>query len=284
MRAGRIARSLSILLTMVFAGSAYGQQNDLVEDPTFLSGVTTEGNRGTLEGVVIKRADATGRLPIALVTLGTSSAGERAAEASNDLLARQARDMARRGWLGVVVKRRNLGASDDPLPSPSACTSASFHDLISADAADLDAAVYLLGQRPDADGSRIIAIGVSAGGAAVTAWSARHPEGLVGFINVAGGAATDCNTGDILISVFKGYGVTSRAPSLWVYPNNGRYLTPALVEKIHTAFRGGGGMAKLAMVGPLPFGVDIFAPVGRNMWVNELDGFLRQNDFPTWRQ
>jgi dienelactone hydrolase len=266
---------------MIFAGPVYGQQNDLVEDSTFLS-VTTNGKPGTLEGVVIKRAGAEGRLPIALITFGIPGVEQRIKEAANDLLAGHARDMARRGWLGVVVRRRNLGASDNLSRSPSSCTSASVHDRISVDADDLNDAMYLIGQHPNADGSRILAIGASAGGAAVTAWSARNPEGLVGFINVAGGYGINC-TGDVLVSVFKDYGVKSRAPSLWVYSKPlSSEIKNLTVEKMHTAFRSGGGMANLTQVGPIPQGAGIFTSVGRNMWVGELDGFLRQNNLPTW--
>jgi dienelactone hydrolase len=55
------------------------------------------------------------------------------------------------------------------MPAPVTCKSTSFVERFSADADDLQATLDFIAQRPDADPTRMIAIGVSAGGAAVMA-------------------------------------------------------------------------------------------------------------------
>jgi hypothetical protein len=53
----------------------------------------------------------------------------------------QARDLARRGWLAVVVMRRGFGNSDGPQPVPVSCASESLGERFGADADDMQAAL-----------------------------------------------------------------------------------------------------------------------------------------------
>src|SRR5207237_8790586 len=102
-------------------------------------------------------------------------------------------DLAMRGWLAVVVMRRGFGGSDG-LPGVSrggaymSCENGDLARGFDAEADDLDAALKTIAERPDADGSRAIAIGQSLGGGAVLALAARQPAGLLGAVNVSGGA------------------------------------------------------------------------------------------------
>src|SRR4051794_2917072 len=117
--------------------------------------------------------------------------------------------------------RRGFGASDGPMPVQVSCASTSFIDRFAADADDLEATLKLVSQRPDADPARMLAIGVSAGGAAITALSARNPKGLAAAVNVSGGVRFQaCPKEDMLVEAFKTYGATSRVPTLWVYAQN----------------------------------------------------------------
>jgi dienelactone hydrolase len=278
---------LLILLSLVFADWAYGQESDLTEDTSFLR-VTIDGKTVRLEGLVVKRTDATGRLPIALIAHGKSSTQGRMLDTRASFYLRQARDLARRGWLAVVVIRRGFGGSDGPSPVPLSCASKSLIERFSADADDLEATINLIAQRPDADASRVIAIGVSAGGAAVTAWSARNPEGLVGVVNVSGGLRFPdrCPKENELVSAFKAFGAKTRVPSLWVYAKNDSLFHPDLVRRMHAAFLQGGGDVKLVMLEPdRGDGHFIFSRAsGRLKWLHQMDAFLRYHKLPTWSQ
>jgi dienelactone hydrolase len=170
---------------------------------------------------------------------------------------------------------------------PLSCASKSLTERFDADADDIQAALATIAQRADADPARAIAIGVSAGGAAVTALSARNPAGLLGTVNVSGGLKFEaCPKEDLLLAAFRGYGARSRVPSLWLYAQNDSFFGPELVDRMRAAFLAGGGDSKLVMFEPEgQDGHGIFSTTrGRLKWLPELDGFLRYLKLPTWTQ
>jgi dienelactone hydrolase len=280
----RTSRCILVFALLLHAGAARAQ-SDLVEDSSFLR-VTIGGRVVRLEALTIKRADATGKLPVALIAHGKpTTQGSMLDQHATDY-ARQARDLVRRGWLAVAVMRRGFGASDGPAPVPLSCGSPSLTDRFAAEADDLEAALDAIGKRPDADAARMIAIGVSAGGAAVTALSARNPKGLLGVVNISGGLRfPSCPKEDALVAAFKGYGAKSRVPSLWIYAKNDSFFPPALVDRMQAAFLDGGGDMKLVMLeaderadGHFIFGLT----AGRFKWLPQMDAFLRFHKLPTW--
>jgi dienelactone hydrolase len=278
-------RTILLAAALLCAGSALAQETDLVEDTSFLR-VTIGQRTVRVESLVVKRRDATGKLPIALIAHGKpSSEGRMLDERSGDY-ARQARDLARRGWLAVVTMRRGYGASDGPAAVPLTCASATLGERFAADADDLQAVLAAIAKRPDADPSRMIAIGVSAGGAAVAALSARNPPGLMAVINVSGGLRfPTCPKEDALVAAFKDYGAKSRVPQLWIYAKNDSFFPSELVTRMQNAFLDGGGDVKLVV-----FDADerydghvLFRhPSGRGKWLPQMDAFLRFNKLPTW--
>ncbi len=272
------------LLAVAAAGPATAQSasDEFVSEKTFFR-ATINGKAVRLEGFVVKRADLTGRLPIALITHGKSAnlADMLALRASD--YGPYARDLARRGYLSVVVMRRGFGQSDGPMPVTMTCDTKTFSDFFNADADDLNGALEIAAKRPDADPERAIAIGVSAGGAAVMALAARNPKNLRGVINVSGGLQTpDCPKEDVLVNAFKDYGASSRVPSIWVYAKNDSLFGPALVERMQSAYLDGGGDVKLVMFDKYgDDGHQIFAEAGgRSKWLMEMDAFLSFHDLP----
>jgi dienelactone hydrolase len=274
-----------LVCALLCVGPASAQESDLVEDTSFLR--VTIGNRTVrLEALVVKRRDATGKLPIALLAHGKpGSEGRMLDERTGDYV-RPARDLARRGWLAVVTMRRGYGGSDGPASVPLTCASTSLVERFAADADDLAATLAAVARRPDADGARMIVIGVSAGGAAAAALSARNPTGLVGVINVSGGLRfPTCPKEDALVAAFKDYGGKSRVPQLWIYAKNDSYFPSELVARMQNAFLDGGGDVKLVM-----FDADerydghaLFRhPNGRGKWLPQMDAFLRFHKLPTW--
>src|ERR1043166_8258925 len=156
-------------------------------------------------------ASATGRLPVALITHGKPATTGRVLDVHATSLTGQARDLARRGWLAAVVVRRGYGQSDGPLRVAVSCRSPSFADRFAAEAEDLQGALEFIARRADADATRVIAIGASAGGAAVTALSALNPPNLLGVVNVSGGLRMEaCPADDALVAAFKQLGRKSR--------------------------------------------------------------------------
>jgi dienelactone hydrolase len=287
MRSGRHFFALVpwlLLAAIAVASPARAATDNLVEKRQYFT--VTIGDRVVrLEGLTVKRADAPGRLPVALLTHGKLPTASRMLEQHATNLRAQARDLAERGWLAVVVMRRGFGASDGPMAAPITCRSPSMMDFFQADADDLEATLKVVAKRPDADPNRIIAIGASAGGAAVTALAARNPKGLAAVISISGGLRFDtCNRDNLLVAAMSAFGKTSRVPNLWVYAKNDKLFDPALVYRMHAAFLAGGADVKLVMLNPLGRnGHAIFdTPVGRDHWLPEMDAFLRYEHLPTY--
>jgi dienelactone hydrolase len=268
---------------LLFGCPALAWSAELVEETGYFR-VTIEGRTVRLQGMTVKRPDATDKLPIALITHGKPPNQASMLDLRPEHLVGPARDLARRGWLAVVVLRRGFGQSDGPMPRPATCASTSFNERFSADADDLQATLELIAQRPDADATRAIAIGVSAGGAAVSALAARNPKNLMGVINVSGGVRFEsCPKDDALVAAFREFGAQSRVPGLWLYAKNDTLFGPALVDRMHHAFLDGGGDVKLVMYDA--FGTEghwLFGN-GRHQWLMEMDSFLRFHRLPTWQ-
>jgi dienelactone hydrolase len=104
-------------------------------------------------------------------------------------------DMARRGWLVVAMHRRGYGLSDGPWQSDDVtCALGTAMAWMNADADDVQAAMEVIAQRPDADPTRLISMGISAGGGTSVALAARNIRGLVAAIDIAGGEhLSGCN-------------------------------------------------------------------------------------------
>jgi dienelactone hydrolase len=272
-------------LAAALAASSPALSDDFKEDSSFFR-VNIAEQDIRLEGLIVKRADSTDRLPIALITHGKPT-DLSTLDIHVEYLKSQAKDLASRGWLAVAVIRRGFGQSDGPMPTPASCESASLVEHFSADADDLEATLNLVAQRPDADPTRMIAIGESAGGAAVLALSARNPKNLLGVINVSGGLRlTDCPKEDLLVDSMKAFGSTSRVSSLWLYAKNDSFFGPDLVKRMRSAFLDGGGDARLVMFDSIgQDGHTLFSSgSGRYKWLPEMDAFLRFRGLPTWRR
>jgi dienelactone hydrolase len=273
------------LITVLMSASP-ARSDDFKEASTFFR-IDVGGHVFRLEGLTVKRADAADRLPIALMTHGKPTGLQGMLDTRVEDLKSQARDLASRGWLAVIVIRRGFGQSDGPMPAPVSCRSTSLIQRFSADADDLAATMNVVTQRPDADPARMIAIGVSAGGPAVIALSARNPENLLGVINISGGLRfADCPKENVLVDAMKEFGSKSRVPNLWLYAKNDGHFGTDLVERMRSAFLDGGGDAKLVMFDPVgQDGHSLFsASAGRFKWLPEMDGFLRFHGLPTWRR
>lgn len=276
---------LPLALIVLLADQMRVRADDLIEDHGFLR-VTINGRPARLESLTVKRANVSERLPIALITHGKSANPGKMLDDHATDYAGPARDLARRGWLAVVVMRRGFGQSDGPISTPVSCQTTSLVERFTADADDLQAALETIARRPDADPGRMVAIGVSAGGAAVVALSARNPANLAGVINVSGGLRMkQCPEGNELVAAMRHFGTTSRVPNLWLYAKNDSFFPPELVERMDSAFLDGGANVKFVMFEPIgEDGHSMFrAWRGRIKWLFEMDGFLRFHKLPTWQ-
>ena len=273
------------------ASATAGLDNELLEERTFLT-VQNDKGRFRLEALVVKPAKADGRLPIALITHGKNAKAEENQALRADMMLPQARDFAARGWLAVVVLRRGYGQSDG-LPGVSrgaaymACENADLARGFEVEADDLDGALKVVAARRDADGSRAIAIGQSLGGGVVLAFAARRPAGLLGVVNVSGGAWRTNGEGNVcqhadLVAAMATLGARTRIPTLWLYAENDSLFPPELVTRMRDAYAASGGRAELRMFPPVVHdGHRLFADFGgRVKWLRAVDGFLQTHGMP----
>lgn len=285
-RFGMTAIASVLVLSLTLATSA--KAGDLVQERQYLR-VKIGGKDVRLEALFVKRADAKGRLPIAFFNHGRPAFSEMSLDQSliaDDPGINLMADIARRGWLVVAVHRRGFGLSDGPVQADSPCTVDAYMSWMNADADDIEASIAVVAKRADADPSKMIALGGSAGGAASLALAARNPPGLAAAINLAGGEHwSGCAALHDSIPIdFKNLGARSRIPNLWIFAKNDLNHPLDQIEVMRSAFAGAGADLKLVLLEPI--GEDghtgLYSIAGRTQWLVELDGFLRAHNLPTW--
>lgn len=280
-----VARLAGICLVALGAGVASAQE-PLRQEEVFLR-IRLNQRDVRLEALVVRPELAQGPLPLALITHGKSSSSISMGDLRASSYATVARDLARRGWLAAVVMRRGFGQSDGPYPSSTSCADLNLAPAFDSDADELEAALQVLQKRDDVDPSRAIAIGESAGGAAVLALGRKKPAGLRGIVNVAGGL----NIGncvdkgrDALVEAVKGFQQPGAAPQLWIYAKNDELFPPGLVDRMRSAALDAGGNVRFVELPEIkPNGHLIFRHSQARMnWLREMDASLRAWQLPTW--
>ena len=277
-----IARCLSICLALLLFAAGCGRAQGLVESG-FRIPMKDAGVLG-LEAVMV-RPDEPGPHPLALLTHGTPrEASERPGMSPWQLLP-QAREFARRGWTAVIVLRRGYGESGgDFVEDARACSNhPDYHHSGKESAKDLRESIAYLSKLPEVDPSRIISVGISAGGFATVALTADPPPGLVAAISFAGGRGSRkpdevCNP-DELIRAFRSFGEKSHTPMLWVYAANDHFFGPQIAESFYEAFTGAGG--KVTFIHAAPFrgdGHGLFSLGGIPIWTAMVDDFLKSQN------
>ena len=150
-------------------------------------------------------------------------------------------------------------------------------------AAATQAAVTWAREQPWAVRSKIVLAGNSVGGLATAALAATDPEGVVAYINFAGGVAgnPDQSPGkscapELVRDAFSRYGKTTRVPGLWLYAENDRFWGADVPKQWHAAFAEGSPGAVFVATPPVPNadGHELIF-VGRDLWSAAVDRFLK---------
>jgi dienelactone hydrolase len=233
---------------------------------------------------LLVRPDEPGRYPLALLSHGSPRARADFADMTPLGLLPEAIEFARRGFAAVVVMRRGYGDSGGGWGEDAGgCTDPDYLAAERSAVVDLKATIDYLAKRPDVDGARMIAVGVSAGGLATVALTSSPPPGLVAAISFAGGRGSLADDqvcrADRLIEAYRVLGKTSRVPMLWVYAANDHFFGPDLAVKLKDAFTSGGG--QVDFVAAPAFGKDghaLFSAAGIPIWTVYVDAFLKQQN------
>lgn len=264
-----ILRLLTVFALLLCMG-APARADGLVQTELRIPATFEDRTARTLEALLIRPAGP-GPFPIAVMTHGSPRDPADRPGMSPARLLPQAREFARRGWATLVVMRRGYGQSDGPfVESSGPCNNPDYVQSGERSADDIRQAVRFMAHQPFADPSRVLSVGVSAGGLASVALAANPPPGLVAVISFAGGRGSrgdnDVCTADRLVAAFGGFGRTARVPNLWIYAENDLFFGPQLARQFHEAFTRAGGRAQFVKAPP-----------------NGKDGhFLFSADIPLW--
>jgi dienelactone hydrolase len=238
-----------------------------------------------LDGLLVY-ADLPGKHPLVVITHGSSRDKEQHAEVTVWQQLPQALWFARRGWVALVVVRRGYGRSGGEQDGRRAgrCPQTDYQGGGEYSAEDLRTAIEYGRGLPQVDGTHVIAMGVSTGGFATVALTAKAPQGLVAAINFAGGRGSKadhdvCNPGD-LVHAYHDFGKHSRTPMLWIYAQNDKFFWPELAQKFDAAFRSQGGQDQFVLAPAIgEDGHTLFRHV--EAWSSIVDDFLKAQNLVT---
>jgi len=152
----------------------------------------------------------------------------------------------------------------------------------------VDATLAWLRAQPWADAHHVLLVGQSMGGLATVAAASRPLDGVVGYVNFAGGGGGSptlspghsCDPGQ-LTDLYGDYGRTTTIPSLWVYTMNDQYFGPDAPVAWHASFARGGSRTTFvhapAMADGDGHGLSRHA---QRYWATDVVSFLATIDFP----
>jgi dienelactone hydrolase len=268
-------RAAAVLAVLFFVSAAHAETYRTEELRLPMS---EAGSRG-LEALLVK-PDGPGRFPLVVISHGSPRKPEDRPNMTPWSSYPMAVEFARRGFAAAVFMRRGYGTSGGhDAERTQSCNNPDYVASGRATAHDIKTAIKDLSSRPDIDGTRVIAVGRSAGGFGTVALTADPPPGLIAAISFAGGRGSKadfvvCNE-ERLVAAFRTFGKTSRVPMLWVYSENDHYFAPQLAEQFHRAFEGAGG--NVTFVKKEAFGKDghqLFSLNGTAQWAPPVDDFL----------
>jgi dienelactone hydrolase len=238
----------------------------LVRTPMTVT-IALPGGRDARLAAYVVRPDRPGRFPLVVLVHGTPG-GTGAeflatiAQMSPDRYLGPATAIAAHGYAVVSILRRGFGASDGPYDEqPSGnCRNWDYTRVGRISAEDVVGAAEALRAEAWADPDRIVLLGHSSGGFAVTAAAAANPAGVVGVVNFAGGrggGGPDHVCGEErLMDALRSFGSTARVPALWLYAQNDDYYGPGLARRMLAAYTGAGAQARLVILPPIGSGTD----------------------------
>jgi pimeloyl-ACP methyl ester carboxylesterase len=286
-RLGCVIGLLGLLLSPAAADPALP---GLVRQDRMLPITLADGSQVKLETMIL-RPDRPGRFPLVLLVHGTNPATGQAfraaaAQQSPADLLNAAVAFAQRGYAVASIMRRGFGRSEGRFAETlsGSCDDRDYLAVGRIAAEDVTAAVVALRGEPWVELDRVVLMGHSTGGFAVTAAAADNLAGVVGVLNFEGAHGSvpgrTCSP-DHLVADAGIFGRTARIPALWVYAENDRSAPPALGRRMFDAYVASGAPAQFQI---LPsYGVDGHAmvPMGpAEVWWPAVESFLNQLRLP----
>jgi dienelactone hydrolase len=239
--------------------------------------------------LTVFKPSGNGPFPLVIMSHGRATA-DRRAQQGRQRFEPLARYLVNKGFVVLVPTRVGYGDTyGDFDPEDHGGCSVMRVEPVSIAASDqVIATLEFARTLPYVDVSRWVAMGQSVGGLTTVAVAWRHPPGLVGAINFAGGAGGDpqnrpgqpCTPVQIE-RLWRDKAGAVRVPMLWLYWENDKYWGADIPKRWHQAFTEGGGKAELHTLPAT--GADGHAGVNidMNAWVPLVEAYLARVGFTT---
>jgi dienelactone hydrolase len=157
-----------------------------------------------------------------------------------------------------------------------------FARVANAGATAIVASVNWVRSQSWARKDRILLEGQSVGGMSTVAAAAKHPTGVIGYINFAGGSGGDpvrtprnsCHP-EVLTALYGSLGGSTRLPGIWFYAENDLFWGEAVPKQWGAAFNAHGGRATLVFTGPSGNNGHNLMRNSPDLWQGQLDAFVK---------
>ncbi|UWE18089.1 alpha/beta hydrolase family protein [Herbaspirillum huttiense] len=227
------------------------------------------------------RPEGAGPFPIVIMNHGRSSASR--SEPPRFRHPRQAQYFVDHGFAVFEPTRIGYGeyaTTFDPESSGS-CRGKHYGAVAEAGSAEILAVLNHIKSFSFVDPQKILLVGQSVGGYLTMAAAARHPSGLIGAINFAGGHGGNMNkhTGtpcspQKLENMFERFGRSTTVPTLWIYTENDPLFGPRYSRAWYDTFTASGGMAEYHLLPPFDHNGHALFARGMAKWTPIVDAFL----------
>lgn len=190
-----------------------------------------------------------------------------------------------RGYAVVAPFRPGYGPTGGTdAEDHGSCANANFSRTATGAATAIVAAVDWARSQPWAKGDRMVIVGQSVGGLGTVAAAARHPAGVVAFVNFAGGTGGNPKASpgqscrpDMLKSLYGQLGGQTSLPGIWFYAANDEYWGPEAPKQWAEAYRAGNARLVTVFTGPVPNGKGhSLLNTAPQLWRPSLDRFLKE--------
>ena len=305
--------ALAIACVAVLAVPAFAQESDAVAPaasapqplPPLPAGETVSiavAGAGTFGGDVamttqVFRPPGNGPFPVVVFSHGRAPDAVDRAHLKVGVSNAQLRFWLARGDAVVAPIRPGYGATGGGDPENSGArfnsfgqctTTPDYRRTAAAAARTVDATLAWLRAQPWADAHHVLLVGQSMGGLTTVAAGAHPVDGVVGYINFAGGGGGsptlapghNCDP-DQLTQVYGEFGRSTSIPSLWVYTMNDQYFGPDAPVAWHAAFARGGSKTTFVHAPAVADGDGHgLSRHAKRLWAPYVDSFLATIDFP----
>jgi predicted dienelactone hydrolase len=235
---------------------------------------TAAGQSLTLRGTLYRVAMA-GPRPLIILNHGS------AADSSIERVLRyeaQSRYFLALGYSVLIPMRKGRGASGGPLIETEDLSGVPSIQIDSG-VEDIDAVVEYMRGQPFVDPKWIVVVGEQRGGLLSVIYAERHPEKVMGVINVSGSwwppPDRIAETSAILLAHGEQIG---GPPMLWIYADGDPYYPLPQIEHDFAAFRAQGGNARLVLVAGSSYANHVFSWAAK--WQRAAEDFLVHEDHP----